>query len=162
MAFIDDFNKLVVKNGKQQKIANKDKAIIDLANEVANGGGGQTKRIVAGWKEISENEFEKIDKKEGEEKFEINTFTNLNKTLTLFTTDENEPNPTFENVALIVNTEGHFITTINIRAITKINSSSTMDEDNLVVPNTVIDVFDAFDMQSTPYLSISIIRERIE
>lgn len=40
MAFIDDFNKLVVKNGQQQKIANKDKAIIDLANEVANGGGG--------------------------------------------------------------------------------------------------------------------------
>lgn len=38
MAFIDDFNKLVVENGQQKKIANKDKAIIDLANEVANGG----------------------------------------------------------------------------------------------------------------------------
>lgn len=36
MAFIDEFNKLIVKKGQQQKITNKDKAIIDLANEVVN------------------------------------------------------------------------------------------------------------------------------
>lgn len=35
MAFIDEFNKLVVKQGKQAKITDKDKAIILIANELS-------------------------------------------------------------------------------------------------------------------------------
>ena len=34
MAFIDDFNKLVVKNGKRTKVKDKDKAIILIAKQV--------------------------------------------------------------------------------------------------------------------------------
>lgn len=34
MAFIDEFNKLLVKNGKQTKVKDKDKAIILIAKEV--------------------------------------------------------------------------------------------------------------------------------
>lgn len=155
MAFIDDFNKLVVKNGQQQKIANKDKAIIDLANEVANGGGGQTKRIVACWKAISGNEFEEINKKEGEENFQINSFTDKNSFF--FTTDENEPNETFENVALIVNIQdNNNIMISNNGVITVIDSESDKDEnDNLVTPYTEITAFDNLHSPD-PYLSIYI------
>lgn len=158
MAFIDDFNKLVVKNGQQQKIANKDKAIIDLANEVANGGGGQTKRIVACWKEISENEFEEIDKEEedGEETFNIDSFTDINKRF-LFTTDTNEPNGQFENVALVVIPQNpNNISIKNLRAITEIYSRSDTDIDNnSVIPYTEIIVFDD-TMSEEVYLSIVI------
>lgn len=33
MAFIDEFNKLLVKNGKQTKVKDKDKALILIANQ---------------------------------------------------------------------------------------------------------------------------------
>lgn len=61
MAFIDEFNKLVVTKGQQQKVADKDKAIIDLANEVANGGGGETlPEIKSIWKKVG-SDYEKLN-----------------------------------------------------------------------------------------------------
>lgn len=153
-----DINSLVRTIGGQKKVIDKDKAIIDLANEVANGGGGQTKRIVACWKVISENEFEEINKKD-EETFEINSFTNKNQ-MFLFTTDENEPNDTFENVVLSVNPQNPYnISIINLGVITAIQSESVKDENNnLVIPDTLIGVFDnsPFAMESQPYLTIDI------
>lgn len=47
MGFIDNFTKLIFKYGNQLKIKDKDKAILEIANEIVNGGGDDNNMSIA-------------------------------------------------------------------------------------------------------------------
>lgn len=134
-----------------------DFALEQIRGAIGNGGGGgETKRIVSGWRVVSETEFEKIDKKEGEELFVINSFA-VSSEAFVFTTDENEPNDTFKNVALLVGLTSQSISTSTFGTTVAIQSQSNEnDSTNLVTPTTVIAVFDNIYMENPPYLEIEI------
>lgn len=120
------------------------------------GGGGETKRIVSGWQVFEENDFDKINKKDGEELFEIDSYSG--NAMFVFTTDENEPETNFGNVALIVNIQNNAISITNIGVIILTKSQSTENRNtDLVAPNTLIGIFENFvNFQSEPYLTIAI------
>lgn len=89
-----NINSLVRTIGGQEKVIDKDKALIELANAIENGGGEQQKRIVSCWKSTGGN-IEKIDI--------LDNAVTITDGVFIFTTDENEPNLDFKNVALSIN-----------------------------------------------------------
>ena len=81
MAFIDEFSKLVIQNGQQEKIVDKDKAIIELAIAIIDGGDNPTAAELS-FKEIVGNNFQTIQPDEYGT-YELN-LNDLNNTSTFY------------------------------------------------------------------------------
>ena len=139
MAFIDEFNKLLVKNGKQTKVKDKDKAIIDLANEVANGGDNivELKKCWA-FQNDTYTEISKVGN-------DYLLPTNDDSVEYMFTTDDREPQEDFSNVGIGIYLDlkdGYFISFYkNIKSNTSVVSMKD-GNNNLIRPYGVISILD--------------------
>lgn len=60
MGFAENMGKLVVSNGNQLKIKDKDKAIMEIADEIINGGGAKLAEIKSFWYYSSNGTYTKL------------------------------------------------------------------------------------------------------
>lgn len=130
-----DINSLVRTIGGQEKVIDKDKALLELANAIENGG-GQTTNIVKCWS-VYQDTITEIQKEVGEEKYVLEM--NASGTDYYFTTDEQQPDTeSGSNIALWVSVDSS--TEIKIAITKQIKMSQLLesykDNNNNLTPPT--------------------------